>query len=236
MSKRKWVMGCSAALLALTLAGGAVAQPQQHGGNEHGGYQHGGYGGHADHYDARYSHNRYYPAHGGVVTAVPGRAVVFDRPGGRYYYSGGVWYAPHGPNFVVVAAPVGVFVPVLPPYYTTIWIGGFPYYYANDSYYVWDSAQSGYEVVAPPDDQGASTQAPMQPPPQGDQLYVYPQSGQSPEQQAQDKYECHKWASSQTGFDPTQPNNLPPDQLNSTRADYRRAMVACLQGRGYSAR
>ena len=40
-----------------------------------------------------------------------------------------------------------------------------------------------------------------------------------------------------SGFDPTQPAaGTPPDQLNSLRADYRRAMVACLEGRGYSAR
>ena len=233
MSQRKWVMGCSAALLALSLASAAAAQSQQHGGFEHGGYS---APAHAEHYDPRYSHNQYYPVRGGVVTTVPGRAVVFDRPGGRYYYYSGVWYAPRGPSFVVVAAPVGVFVPILPPYYTTVWIGGFPYYYANDTYYVWDQAQSGYEVVAPPNDQGASTQAPMAPPPQGDQLYIYPQGGQSPEQQAADRYECHTWASSQTGFDPTQPNNLAPEQLASSRADYRRAMVACLQGRGYSAR
>ena len=233
MSQRKWMMGCGAVLLALTLAGAAAAQPQQHGGYEHGGY---GGAGHAEHYDARYSHNQYYPTRGGVVTAVPGRAVVYDRPGGRYYYYGGVWYAPRGPSFVVVGAPVGVFVPVLPPFYTTVWIAGFPYYYANDTYYVWDQAQSGYEVVAPPNDQGASTQIPMPPPPQGDQLYIYPQGGQSPEQQAFDKYECHKWASWQTGFDPTQPNAMAPEQLANSRADYKRAMVACLQGRGYSAR
>jgi len=145
--------------------------------------------------------------------------------------------APRGPGFVVVGAPVGVFVPVLPAYYTTVWVGGFPYYYANDTYYTWDAAQSGYEVVAPPNDQGATTQAPVPPPPQGDQLYIYPQAGQSADQQATDKYECHKWASSQSGFDPTQPAaGMPPDQLNSLRADYRRAMVACLEGRGYSAR
>ena len=36
MSKRKWVMGCSAALLALMVTGTAVAQPQQHGGYDHG--------------------------------------------------------------------------------------------------------------------------------------------------------------------------------------------------------
>jgi hypothetical protein len=71
-------------------------------------------------------------------------------------------------------------------------------------------------------------------------MFIYPQNGQSDEQQATDKYECHKWASSQTGFDPTQPSGgAPPGQPGqpgSQRADYQRAMMACLQGRGYSAR
>jgi hypothetical protein len=139
---------------------------------------------------------------------------------------------------VVVGAPIGLFVPVLPPYYTTVWVGGVPYYYADDTYYAWDPSQNGYQVVAPPDDSGAaSTDAPQPPPPQGDQMYIYPQNGQSAEQQASDKYECHKWASSQSGFDPTQPGGgVPPDQLGGRRADYQRAMIACLEGRGYSAR
>jgi hypothetical protein len=128
---------------------------------------------------------------------------------------------------------------VLPPYYATVWFGGVPYYYADDTYYMWDPSQNGYEVVAPPGDAdaAASTEAPQPPPPQGDQMYIYPQNGQSAEQQASDKYECHKWASSQSGFDPTQPGGaVPPDQLGARRADYRRAMIACLEGRGYSAR
>ena len=73
--------------------------------------------------------------------------------------------------------------------------------------------------------------------PQGDNLFIYPQQGQSAEQQASDQYDCHRWSSSQTGFDPTQAGGgVPPDQLGDRRADYQRAMIACLQGRGYSAR
>lgn len=34
------------------------------------------------------------------------------------------------------------------------------------------------------------------------QLFIYPQKGQSPEQQQQDRFECHQWAVQQTGFDP----------------------------------
>jgi hypothetical protein len=217
------------ALLAMLVlaSGGALAQEHGHfnGGRPERGER-------VEHLDARYSHNHYYPSRGGFVRELPGRPVVIDRPGGRYYYSGGVWYAPRGPSFVVVAAPIGLFVPVLPPFYTTVWFGGMPYYYANDTYYAWHDAQNGYEVVEPPGGQTASTDSPPI-----DDLYFYPQSGQSADQQAGDKYECHKWAVTQSGFDPTQSGGgVPPDQAGGKRADYQRAIRACLEGRGYSVR
>ena len=36
----------------------------------------------------------------------------------------------------------------------------------------------------------------------GDDLYVYPNKGQSETQQEQDKFECHQWATKETGVDP----------------------------------
>lgn len=45
-----------------------------------------------------------------------------------------------------------------------------------------------------------------------EQLYVYPQKGQSAEQQKKDEYECHGWAVKQTGFDPTQAAQVPQQQ------------------------
>ena len=36
----------------------------------------------------------------------------------------------------------------------------------------------------------------------GQQTYVYPQRGQSPDQQARDQSACHTWAVQQTGYDP----------------------------------
>ncbi len=44
-------------------------------------------------------------------------------------------------------------------------------------------------------------------------LFIYPKSGQSPEKQNQDKYECMQWATGQTGFDPMNPP--PPPDLNT---------------------
>lgn len=35
------------------------------------------------------------------------------------------------------------------------------------------------------------------------ELFIYPNDGQSAEQQQKDRYECHVWAAEQTGFDPT---------------------------------
>jgi len=185
--------------------------------------------------DGRFGHNHYYPERGVYVRDLPRERVIVTSPRGRYWYSGGVWYN-YGPRgYVVVGAPVGVFVPVLPPYYTTVWVGGVPYYYANDSYYVWRESSSQYEVVDPPDENAASTQPPPPPPSQNGDVFIYPKNGQSDEQQSRDKYECHKWAQSESGFDPTQPGGgVPGDQADGKRAAYQRAMGACLEGRGYS--
>ena len=39
----------------------------------------------------------------------------------------------------------------------------------------------------------------------GTEFYIYPQKGQSSEQQDKDKYECYGWAKGQSGFDPMAP-------------------------------
>lgn len=128
-------------------------------------------------------------------------------------------------------------------------------------------------------------------------VYVYPQKGQSPEQQAKDQGECAQWATGQTGFNPSaaapppaqaaptggavrgaargavagaavgaiagdagkgaaigataggmggamrkrdnqqvadQQNQQAAAQQDAKRAEYQRALGACLSGRGYS--
>ena len=69
----------------------------------------------------------------------------------------------------------------------------------------------------------------------GQDLFIYPKNGQGEEQQSKDRYECHSWAASQSGFDPTQPlgrgGRVPG---RAKRADYQRAQTACLEARGYS--
>ncbi len=124
---------------------------------------------------------------------------------------------------------------MLPPFYTTVWLGGVPYYYADDVYYRWDAGVDAYQVVDPPANSDVAGAPPPQPPNDASQLYIYPKNGQTQDQQAQDRYECHSWANGQTGFDPTQPGGgVSPDQNAASGAQYRRAMTACLEARGYS--
>jgi hypothetical protein len=177
--------------------------------------------------DSRHHHDRSYPSRGFVTRGLPRdhRTVIHGRT--RFYFSGGVWYRPHGPRFVVVAPPIGLFVPFLPPYYATVWVGGVPYYYANEVYYA--HRGNGYVVVEPPKDDVSEA------PPPADKLFVYPRLGQSEQQKADDQYDCHRWAVNQTGFDPTQlPGSASEPQTGEKRADYQRAIAACLDGRGYT--
>ena len=190
----------------------------------------------ADHVDGRFAHNRSYPDRGFAVHDLPRDRIMVGRGPDRFYFSRGVWYSWRGGAYIVVAPPLGLFVPVLPPFYTTVWFGGIPYYYANDTYYLWSAQQNSYETVAAPP--GAATMPPNAappPPPPSDQLFIYPKNGQSKEQQAKDKYDCHSWAMGQTGFDPTaNGGNVPPEQYGAKSSDYYRAIGACMTGRGYS--
>lgn len=182
------------------------------------------------HYDARYQHNHAYPARGYTVGVRPAGSIAVTHMGQSYWYGGGVWYGARGRSWVVVGPPLGVFVPVLPPFYTTVWFGGLPYYYANDTYYLWRDSDQGYQVVEPPGGAAATPQAPATA-----DIYMYPRNGQDEAMQATDRYECHRWSADQTGFDPTRTaGGVSATEAQGKREDYFRAMGACLEGRGYS--
>jgi hypothetical protein len=167
-----------------------------------GGGFHGGYGG---------FHGGYGGFHGGYGWR------------GGFGWRGGYGFYPWGLGF-----GLGLYFATLPLYYSTIWWGGVPYYYADNTYYRWNGAVSQYETVAPPP--GVQSQMGAQSP-EVSELIAYPKNGQSQEQQGKDKFECHRWAAGQTGFDPTQAAGGPGA---GRRTDYFRAQAACLEGRGYS--
>src|SRR4030042_2747371 len=72
--------------------------------------------------------------------------------------------------------------------------------------------------------------APSVTPSSTERIFVYPRLGQSEELQAKDRYECHSWALSQTGYDPSQPSagDMPEAQRSQMHADYQRARGAWL--------
>jgi len=220
-------------ILGLAAAGPARAEEHGRGGEFHGGEFRGG--GHVDGrgyvLDGRYNHGHYYPAYGAHFRSLPDGYRPYYWRGSPYYFYGGIWYAPGPGGFLVVRPPVGLFVSVLPPFYSTVWIAGVPYYYANNVYYTWSPDLNGYTVVDPP----ADADQPSPPPTRAQSdLIVYPRNGQSKEQQAADDFECHSWAKSQTGFDPTQPyGGANPGAADQSRSSYNRAKSACLQARGY---
>jgi hypothetical protein len=137
------------------------------------------------------------------------------------------------------------------------WWSDVPYYYYNDVYYTWDGSDNGYVASAPPPavspdaapydpaaadaaaadaagadaptdaPTGATAQAdgPSAPPPDSGNLYAYPKNGQSEQQQSEDQQACQRWAATHAHGSA---------EAGDSSIDYRRALAACLTGRGYS--
>jgi hypothetical protein len=223
MQKLSKIRSLSLALCAsLALASTAPAFAQ-HSGGGHSGGSHAGYGGgsHAGYgggWHGGYGggwHGGYGGWHGGYGW----------RGGYGYGWRGGYW----GPwGWGLGGLGLGLYFATLPYYYSTYWWGGVPYYYADNTYYRWNGGVGQYETVAPPSEaqnqSGAQGAAPSE-------LIAYPKNGQTEEQLGKDKFECHRWAVGQTGFDPTQPGG---GAASGNRSNYLRAQTACLEGRGYS--
>lgn len=182
--------------------------------------------------DTRYRLDRSYPRHGHYIDRLPFRRPPIRFRNHDYYYQQGIWYRPSGIRFVISAPPIGIIVPTLPPFYATVWVSGIPYYYANDVYYTWRPNRNGYVVTQPP-----AEIIKEEPPLIADELFIYPKRRQSEQQQADDRYSCHRWSVNQTHYDPTLPSeNIGITRLNHKREDYQRAMRACLEGKDYSVR
>jgi hypothetical protein len=194
--------------------------------------------------------------HGAVAgTGFRGGRAIGPGYGHGSHWGGGYWrgrYWPgayYGPGFAWFLASV-------PLYCSTFWWNNVPYYYYNDVYYTWSPTADGYVATDPPpaapadapgsnandapydgaaasatstgEEYAAPESAPAAAIPPGGfasggpSVYAYPAKGQTDQQQAADRAECTQWAATQTGGAVGSP-------------DYRRAAIACFQGRGYSA-
>ena len=177
---------------------------------------------------------------------------------GHGYHSGwggGYWHGGYWPR-AYYGWSYPLYLGFLPALYATYWWGGVPYYYVNDVYYNWNPADNNYVAVDPPpaaaagysDDVNAAaaagpdagdaaadnTPSDVAPAAAGAGIIAYPRNGQSDQQQATDKFQCHTWAKGQTGFDPT--NQSSSGATGGVRENYGRAMAACLDARGYTVR
>lgn len=140
--------------------------------------------------------------------------------GKSYFYSAGRFYRHSDGVYITITAPIGAIVPALPSGFATIGTGSNRYFYYDSIYY--RHASTGYTVIERP------SNAPELMPPDDSLLIAYPAGGQDEEQRGRDRYECHLWSSSETGFDPTS-SASETDQ----KSDYQRAMSACLEARNY---
>jgi hypothetical protein len=166
---------------------------------------------------------QYRPGH--VIDRFPDRDYRVPYRGMDYYYSGGYWYRPLGPRYVVVEPPRGIRVRSLPDYTEQVLIGGSVLFLAAGSYYAWQDSTQDYVVVEPP----MGTVQP-QPASNGYDVVAYPANGQSQEQVNQDGYECYQYAVQQSGFDPRTATYQPAPSVVQT---YRQAQGNCLSSRGY---
>lgn len=154
------------------------------------------------------------------VKILPKGHHTVNHKGKSYFYSAGRFYRHSNGSYIVISAPVGAIVPALSAGYVSFGVGINRYFYFEGIYY--RHIGSGYEVIEEP------AQAQQVLAEGSDKLIIYPAAGQNDQQLDKDRYECHVWASGETHFDPTDADS---DAL--LRADYHRAMSACLEARDY---
>lgn len=144
-----------------------------------------------------------------------------------YHHHNGTFYRPHNRGkFIVVRPPLGAKIKYLPLGFISFYIGNMRYFYLNHTYYWWDNVGLFYVVIDKPD---GAKEAIIEVSEASSQVFAYPNSKQSEEQQEQDRFECYVWAVEQTGYDPVD-LVAGSEQAN----DYRRAVSACLEARDYT--
>ena len=174
------------------------------------------------------------PPIGVIVPQLPAFATSFDSAGKTYLYANDIFYRPRpdlggyevvndpedvepqrsrtsaGASRLASVVPSAPRAPAKPPV----------------------QPKSMTETPAAPSDAPSSVSSePVNP----TGVAIQPRNGQSADQQAIDRYECYRFAVTQTGFDPLASNSdTPPADLARRDAEYSRAQAACLEERGYT--
>jgi hypothetical protein len=85
---------------------------------------------------------------GATVAALPAAVAAISVAGSPYYYSNGVYYAPQGGQYVVVAPPQGAVVASPPPSCSQVNAGGAIDLDCGGAFYT--PVPGGYQVIPPP--------------------------------------------------------------------------------------
>ena len=179
-------------------------------------------------YNTRYIapiHYHYHPI-GYRINILPRSYIRINVGGYPYFYYSGVYYRNYGGSYVVVGAPIGAVVRTLPLGFIAFTVGLSTYYYVNNTYYAWSEPEQGYMVVEKPEGAEQAVNDAT-----SGRLFVYPNKDQDEEQQAKDRYECHRWAVNASDVDPTIEDQV---YTAEEKRGYKRAIAACLEARDYT--
>ncbi|MBS4096234.1 MAG: hypothetical protein KGZ83_05270 [Sulfuricella sp.] len=167
------------------------------------------------------------PPLGIAVPVLPPNVVTVWVGSVPNYYANGVYYmeASSG-GYMVVAPPAEQMISTAPPSLSS-GISSVP----SDSPSPVPSRSASPVPSSSPSPVPPGTVSPIPPAAPGEQLFVYPRNNQKPSQSDADRAECRRWGTEQVGFNPVLAS--PDDPRHS---DYRRAVTACLEGRGYTVR
>ena len=109
------------------------------------------------HRDIHNGHNHVYPDRGAIFRDLPPGAITVNYGGVSFRFADGIWFEPRGIAYIVVAPQIGLFVPSLPSFASTVQDHGEAYLYANDVYYRARPDLGGYLVVNDPVETVADT-------------------------------------------------------------------------------
>lgn len=100
-------------------------------------------------YDQRRDYYRhYYRPYGRYLPSLPAGFLTLTLGGGLFYYHMGTYYRPSDRGYVVVQAPIGARVRMLPEVCSPLYVDGQRYFVCDDVYYLRDGEE--YVVVERP--------------------------------------------------------------------------------------
>jgi len=142
---KRFILCC----LILAVSAGSPVTALGKGGGGSGGGRHGGEG--WDDHGGRHgggSHGRHEGRHGSVVKHLPSGSIDIEHHGRHHFFHDGRFFDRHRDGFVIIGAPIGIVVPVLPSMAISLTVGGVTFYATDDTYY--REVPDGYLVVESP--------------------------------------------------------------------------------------